>query len=131
MSTTIPCGSSVVLAHSFRKGRFSAERTYSLGPEALEWDAGGRRRRVPYADFVEIRFGRYRVRGAGAATQGSMWRGDFRYGAFRKITLLPTHHGRAGGIEDRSSSCYELSRQLAAHITAANPAAKIRFERRW
>ena len=110
--------------HSFRRNIFSSERTYRLGPDALQWREGKAVHSVPYRDIVEVREYRSKVWGALAAEMPRRIDFSLRCRDGRKIALDSVHHARFRVLENRSESCMALVDELRRRAAAANPQFK-------
>jgi len=119
------------VAYSFRRSGLSRERTYRLGPDALEWSDVGQDGRIAYAEIEALRFQKFRIRGALAATVKRLWACVLTRRNGRKIILLPTHYVRSGVLEDRSAAFYSFVGQLTARVRAANPAVRLGNQDNW
>jgi hypothetical protein len=119
------------VAYSFRRSGLSRERTYRLGPDALEWSGAGQDGRIAYAEIEALRFQKYRVRGTLAATVKRLWSCVVSCRTGPRVILLPTHYVRSGVLEDRSAAFYPFVGQLMARVRAANPDARFGNQDDW
>jgi KDO2-lipid IV(A) lauroyltransferase len=117
--------------HCFRRSVFSPERTYRLGPDALEWREGQVVHAVPYRDIVEAREYRSKVWGALAAEMPRRIDFVLRCRDGRKIALDSVHHAGFRVLENRSESCMALVDELRRRAAAANPQFRSFSRLRW
>src|SRR5262249_48603189 len=113
--------------HSFRRSLFSAERTYRLAVDAVEWRTGRRHGKIAYADIQAILISS--VRTIGVNDQLMEWRPRYvlrrRSGA--RLVIAPDHYVRIGRKENRQSTFYPFVQELAARIAQANPDVRIKI----
>jgi hypothetical protein len=119
------------VAYSFRRSGLSRERTYRLGPDALEWSGAGQDGRIAYAEIEALRFQKYRVRGTLAATVKRLWSCVVSCRTGPRVILLPTHYVRSGVLEDRSAAFYPFVGQLMARVRSANPDVRFGNQDDW
>jgi hypothetical protein len=106
------------LVHAFRPTIFSAERSFRLGPDALEWKDGRHDGRAVYADVSRVNLSVLPILG-----QEAQRRCALRSRPVGKIVLSSASYKALGVIEDRSASYIPFVRELTTRIAAANPQA--------
>jgi Kdo2-lipid IVA lauroyltransferase/acyltransferase len=111
--------------HSFRRNFLSAERTYRLTPDGLDWREGSTRHFMPYHDIVEIHSYKSKVWGAKAAKLPRSFDFVLRCRGGERIFLNSTHRARFLAVEDRYASCVALADELSKRVAAANPDVKL------
>ena len=103
------------LTHAGRRRFFDRERTYTLGDNALTWQAGEAPQSLRYDAIGEVRLLKY---GFG---QGQLSIRD-RDGNTMK---LRSHHRRGwGSLENRAQTYVPFVRELCRRVAGANPKAK-------
>ena len=117
--------------HSFRRNFLSAERTYRLLPDGLQWQDGQSHGFVGYGDIVEIRQYRGKVRGALAAQLPRSFDYVLRCRDDNKLVLNSIHRPGFGAAEDRAATCTALVEELHRRVVAANPDVKLSSDLRW
>jgi Kdo2-lipid IVA lauroyltransferase/acyltransferase len=117
--------------HAFRRTIFSAERTYRLAADGLEWRDDAAAGAVAYRDIVAVHEYKSKVWGALAAELPRRF--DYvlhgRDGA--RIFLNSTHVVRFRVAENRAASCMAFVTELKARIAAANPDVKVFNKLSW
>jgi hypothetical protein len=106
-------------SYSFASGILSRERTFHLGPEALQWQDGRRQGNLAYTDVDSVHiFYLYRSFGFGAQT--CLLRA--RSGA--QCVLKSKNFRTWGRSDDRSDAYVPFVRDLLARIATAAPQAR-------
>jgi hypothetical protein len=109
----------IELVHAFRPTIFGTERSYRIGPDALEWKDAQGASRIPYGEVAKVNI----------STMASSFYGQTqkrcvlhpRSGG--KIVLSSASYKRLGVIEDRSGTYAPLVRELMTRVAGANPGA--------
>jgi hypothetical protein len=106
------------LVHAFRPGIFSTERSFRIGPDALEWKDDRQSSRIAYSEVATVNissmappFGQVQSRCVLHPRSGG------------KIVVSSASYQRLGVLEDRSASYVPLVRELMTRIAIANPDA--------
>jgi len=117
--------------HAFRRSIFSAERTYRLDTDGLEWRDDKSAGVVAYRDIVAVHEYKSKVRGPLAAELPRRFDYvlDCRDGT--RIFLNSIHVVRFRVAENRAASCTAFVAELKARIAAANPNAKFFNKLSW
>jgi hypothetical protein len=102
--------------HAFRPNVFSTERSYRIGPDALEWKDARQDSRIAYSEIAKVNissmtspFGQAQSRCVLHPRSGG------------KIVVSSTSYKRLGVLEDRSESYTPLVRELMVRIATVNP----------
>lgn len=104
-------------SYTHRRGRFAAERSYRIAPDALAWTENGRERRLAFADIAALEVFLARIPGVpGAYWTCLLHRKD---GGREKISAA--HWTGLRSVEDRSKSYFPFVHALTARIQEANP----------
>jgi hypothetical protein len=111
--------------YAFRASAFSAERSYRLGPDALEWRDDRREGRIAYREIAKVNLSSVPMLGQTKAQGRCVLRS-----AGRK-TLLVSASFRGLVTEDRSASYVPFVRELMLRIAAANPKASFIAGQGW
>lgn len=106
------------LVHAYRPSILSTERSYRIGPDALEWKDAREGSRIAYREVAKVNissmtppFGQPQSRCVLHPRSGG------------KIVVSSTSYRRLGVIEDRSESYAPLVRELMTRIATVNPDA--------
>ena len=97
--------------------RFARECRFKLRGERLEWECGGRRGHVPYADVASLDICKERFLGSSA----TYWRCILYPAAGRPIRISAASRNGLTRIEDLTASYIPFIKELEARIAAANP----------
>ena len=102
--------------HAFRPSVFSTERSYRIGPDALEWKDARQGSRIAYSEVARVNissmtppFGQAQSRCVLHPRSGG------------KIVVSSTSYKRLGVLEDRSENYARLVRELMVRIATVNP----------
>jgi hypothetical protein len=109
----------IELVHAFRPAIFSSERSYWIGPDALEWKDAKNAGRLPYGEVAKINISSLASSYFGQTQKRCVLRP--RSGG--KIVLSSASYKRLGVIEDRSGTYAPLARELIKRVAGANPGA--------
>jgi Kdo2-lipid IVA lauroyltransferase/acyltransferase len=113
--------------HAFRRSVFSAERTYRLGADGLEWRDGKAEKSggaVAYRDIVAVHEYKSKVWGALAAELPRRFDYVLHCRDGTRIFLDSIHVVRFRVAENRHASCAAFVAELKARVAAANPDVK-------
>jgi len=102
--------------HAFRPSIFSTERSYRIGPDALEWKDARQDSRVAYSEVARVNISSMTPPLGQAQSRCVL---HPRSGG--KIVLSSASYKRLGVIEDRSESYAPLVRELMVRIATVNP----------
>ena len=118
-------------AHSFRPNFLSAERTFRLLPDGLEWREDKATNFISYRDVVEVREYKSKVRGALAAHLSRRYDYELHCRDGARIILKSKHTVGFLVAEDRSASCSVFAGELNRRVAAANPEVKFSSAPHW
>lgn len=107
--------------HSFQRNFLSAERSYRLLPDWLEWRERGATHVVRYGDIVEIREYKGKVWGALSAQLPRSFDYVLRARDGEIYILNSIHRPRPGAAENRAATCTALVDELRRRVATANP----------
>ena len=115
-------------AYLFRPGRFSAEQSWTLRPERVEWTAGSRVSAIRYDEVARVIVYKARFLGSSA----SYWTCVLvpRTGR-RRIKVSAANRVGLRAVEDRTATYIPFIKELEARIAAVNPEAQPRTVGHW
>lgn len=106
-----------ITEHAVRNSITGAERTWSLGADALEWREGAKTGRIPYGDVTEMRLISFK-------SSGTQYQCTLRARGSGKFKIRSHHYRSLGSFEDRSTTYGPFMRALARRIAEHAPDAK-------
>ena len=104
--------------HTVRNSLADKERSFTLGPDALQWSDAEGEGRMPYAEVRDMRLVAY------TSPIGETYQCTVRANTGDKVKLRSAHYVSLNNFEDRGATYGPFVRALAPHIAAAAPKAK-------
>jgi hypothetical protein len=108
------------LSYQFRPRIVGAEHIFHLAPEALEWESGSQRRRIPYRDIVALRLS---YRPANVTLRRFLTELWPREGG--KLLIVSVSAQGPFNFEDRSAVYSPFVVELGRRVDAAQPGFQI------
>jgi hypothetical protein len=108
--------SSVPIEYRFRPRIVGAEQVFRLGPDALEWESGNQRRRIPYRDITFLRLSYRPANVTLKRFLAEIWP---REGG--KLSLISVSAQGPFNFEDRSKIYSPFVVELGRRIDAVQP----------
>jgi hypothetical protein len=114
------------LVHVFRPNILSTERSYRIGPDALEWKDAREDSLIAYREVSKVNISSMTLPFGQAQSRCVL---HPRAGG--KIVVSSASYKRLGVVEDRSESYVPLVRELMTRIATANPDATFTAGEPW
>lgn len=115
-------------AHTARAGLISKTRTYSLGPDALQWSEDGREGQLLYADVDAVTLvGNLRQSPATTGSRGRFYSYKCVVASPRNKVRISSAHYKFSGSTDRVATYTPFVRELLVRVAGQSPAAHFRY----